>query len=297
MTAQRHVQKIIQFFSETVSGLGVESHVVQKPSLAHSSEALPTPTTHSMKNKLASYIGAAFTVALTAPTAFGALTLTNGNFETGGGATIDDVTGWLDPSNGTYWQGTWVTNITGISPNDTNVVVLGSFESGGTQGAASADARFGNHLYQAIGTKAIGDTTLEVDFQYGQPDDDPGGRQLGVTVAIYGYDGIGTFVAANDTNLYTASQTVGSGVTLLDFESFQFGTTTTADQALVAAQAALDITGAGSQMLYLSFNNYRPANTQSWSVIDNVSITAIPEPSAALLGGLGMLVMLRRRRG
>jgi uncharacterized protein (TIGR03382 family) len=30
--------------------------------------------------------------------------------------------------------------------------------------------------------------------------------------------------------------------------------------------------------------------------IDNLSITAIPEPSAALLGGLGLLALLRRRR-
>jgi hypothetical protein len=30
--------------------------------------------------------------------------------------------------------------------------------------------------------------------------------------------------------------------------------------------------------------------------IDNLSITAIPEPSAALLGGLGALALLRRRR-
>jgi len=29
---------------------------------------------------------------------------------------------------------------------------------------------------------------------------------------------------------------------------------------------------------------------------DNLSVQAIPEPSAALLGGLGLLAMLRRRR-
>jgi hypothetical protein len=30
--------------------------------------------------------------------------------------------------------------------------------------------------------------------------------------------------------------------------------------------------------------------------IDNLSITAVPEPSAALLGGLSVLALLRRRR-
>ncbi len=34
----------------------------------------------------------------------------------------------------------------------------------------------------------------------------------------------------------------------------------------------------------------------SFAIIDNVSLTAIPEPSAALLGGLGLLALLRRRR-
>jgi uncharacterized protein (TIGR03382 family) len=40
------------------------------------------------------------------------------------------------------------------------------------------------------------------------------------------------------------------------------------------------------------------ASTQISTVanIDNLTITAIPEPGAALLGGLGMLALLRRRR-
>jgi MYXO-CTERM domain-containing protein len=37
------------------------------------------------------------------------------------------------------------------------------------------------------------------------------------------------------------------------------------------------------------------SNTDSWG-IDTVSFTTVPEPGAALLGGLGMLTLLRRRR-
>ncbi|MFZ9933746.1 MAG: hypothetical protein ACO3G9_11200 [Chthoniobacterales bacterium] len=37
------------------------------------------------------------------------------------------------------------------------------------------------------------------------------------------------------------------------------------------------------------------SNNDSWGV-DTVSFTTVPEPGAALLGGLGMLLMLRRRR-
>ncbi len=31
--------------------------------------------------------------------------------------------------------------------------------------------------------------------------------------------------------------------------------------------------------------------------VDNITLTAIPEPATALLGGLGFLALLRRRRG
>ena len=37
-------------------------------------------------------------------------------------------------------------------------------------------------------------------------------------------------------------------------------------------------------------------NSQNQVSIDNFSLTAVPEPGAALLGGLGMLALLRRRR-
>ena len=37
--------------------------------------------------------------------------------------------------------------------------------------------------------------------------------------------------------------------------------------------------------------------TNAQMIVDNLKLTAIPEPSTALLGGLGMLALLRRRRG
>ena len=40
-----------------------------------------------------------------------------------------------------------------------------------------------------------------------------------------------------------------------------------------------------------------PTNaTQNWGTAFTVDFTAVPEPSAALLGGLGILALLRRRR-
>lgn len=59
--------------------------------------------------------------------------------------------------------------------------------------------------------------------------------------------------------------------------------------SMVGDTIALRISGTGSPNQ--GGNNF--ANT-GW--IDNVSVTAIPEPGAALLGGIGMLALLRRRR-
>lgn len=41
---------------------------------------------------------------------------------------------------------------------------------------------------------------------------------------------------------------------------------------------------------------YNTGGTPSYTYMDNASLSVIPEPGAALLGGLGMLALLRRRR-
>ncbi len=221
-----------------------------------------------------------------------AVAVTNGDFETGGGNNIDDVTSWFDNSNGTFWQGTWVSNNGGLTPNATNVVVLGSFESGSIQNTISADVNVGNYLYQPIGT-ADGATSLSFSFDFGAPNDDGGGRQLGVTIGIYAFDGVGAFTAADNTDVHGAA-----GVSLLDSQSFGL-LSTGVDGLISSVSGTLSLAGAGSQQLFLRFNNFRSANTESWPVIDNVSVSAIPEPSAfaALAGGLALgAVALRRRR-
>ena len=43
----------------------------------------------------------------------------------------------------------------------------------------------------------------------------------------------------------------------------------------------------------IAFSNYADGGR---GMLDNISVTTIPEPGAALLGGLGMLALLRRRR-
>lgn len=48
---------------------------------------------------------------------------------------------------------------------------------------------------------------------------------------------------------------------------------------------------------YLTFSGYNYDNSQfGIGRFDNLNVTLVPEPGAALLGGLGMLALLRRRR-
>lgn len=55
--------------------------------------------------------------------------------------------------------------------------------------------------------------------------------------------------------------------------------------SLVGDTIALRITGAGT---------INDANNTAW--LDNITVTAVPEPGAALVGGMGVIALLRRRR-
>ena len=227
---------------------------------------IPTIPIMNPKSLLACLLGITL---IGIPAAHATLTVTNGDFETGGGSNIENVTGWND-SGGAFWQGTWQTNSGAITPNGTNVVVLGSYESGAIRNTASADANVGNFLYQSVGTAEPGQTALQVNFQFGQPDDDPGGRTVGVTVGVYAYDGLGGFAEGDATDVRGAS-----GVTFLGSQSFSL-VSTDANDVISAKTANFPIPAEQiGKQLFLRFNNYRPDNTESWSVVDNVTVTGL----------------------
>ena len=58
---------------------------------------------------------------------------------------------------------------------------------------------------------------------------------------------------------------------------------------------ALDITLADGDSLFLASDGGTAAESRGF--LNMVQIVAIPEPASALLGTLGLLALLRRRRG
>ncbi len=189
------------------------------------------------------------------------LSLSNGNFQdpviTSSQA---DVKGWCDYNLGNVWDGTWQAGDGGITPNGTVVSVFSALSGG-------------SYLYQSIGTTA--ETNLTVEFDFGSPNDDPGGRALSMTVAIYAYDGVGSFVAGDNVDIGVAYLGGGSGLTLLDSVNFQ-RTSTGIDGDIGSYTNTFDISSAGSQELFLSFKN---EDTSGWPVVDNVSVLgAVPPP-------------------
>jgi hypothetical protein len=115
---------------------------------------------------------------------------------------------------------------------------------------------------------------------------------------IYGPPG-GTLPANESGILYDASQG-WSGLCLRDATTGAFvlsrqGTGThnayTSFSFTAAQLAALNQSNAYTLDLITT-----KAGSSSWISLDDVSIPGIPEPSAALLGGLGLLMLLRRRR-
>jgi hypothetical protein len=215
-------------------------------------------------------------VALLAPHADAAIAITNGDFQTSApGASQADVVGWFDdsPSPTNWWEGAWYGPT--VSPNGTSV--LGLSWMGGTE----------HWAYQSIGTNSEGWTTIPLQFDVGSFTDAGGLRNLGVIFQLYQSDG--SFTGADNTNLAGAA-----GVTLID--SFSISTGDIAAGAMVnGLTGSLSLATANpTGELFLRITNFDAGTGEPWAAVDNISI--VPEPSIALLGGLGLFGLLRRRR-
>lgn len=253
-----------------MSGFDGRFHVLLKTLPLVSSRAGFPPHPENMKKTFASVLSVAFS----ATAAHAALSITNGDFAADATQT-QNVTGWYDRgATGNWWESTWAGPT--VSPNGTSVLGL------------SYMFATSNWAYQGIGTNSDSATSITVGFDAGSFTDAAGSRDLGVTVSLYKTDG--SFVPGDDVDIAGAA-----GVTLLD--SFSWTALVAPGAMVTGITDSLDLSGASStDQLFLRFVNFAGATGEPWTAVDNITISPVPEPGAALLGGLGVFGLMRRRR-
>ncbi|HVJ47185.1 MAG TPA: DUF4394 domain-containing protein [Luteolibacter sp.] len=188
-----------------------------------------------------------------------------------------------------------------ISSNGTGTLLNNTFAPNGYSGGLAYDTFTGNLVFGSINAEhftltTAGTATANPDFVYGTGDphvaDSPSVFAIGLDPitgeAFFLDNATGTLSQSFDpglSELFTIGS-LGVGVT-------SFGALTVDEDGNLFASLSTD---ALSSSLY-SIDKTTGAATLIGGFNNGVSaLAAIPEPSAALLGGLGALALLRRRR-
>jgi len=161
--------------------------------------------------------------------------------------------------------------------------------------SSALDLSFNMTVSGALG----GDTSLWTSFTIG------GGQNPFVNDASVGFSSL--FRDSGQTQQFSNGVVIGSSATFTDGQLIRFtisdstgsGSAFTSngntDVVKMYVNGSLTNTFTGLNLdatdQFISFNA-----RDTIAHIDNLSITAVPEPSAALLGGLSVLALLRRRR-
>lgn len=226
-------------------------------------------------------------MALLAPSlAQAALIVTNGTFgTTNRNAAYVDGGGWFERTTATNWEGgSWGNPASwpATFPTGSGMALL--------MDGAVADA----YIYQSLGTIDLSfvNGTMSITSDFAEKGDD---ATVGCTFAVYA----GPFAgAAHGTDIAAGGLTQLFARTM---DAAAQGLTAASGNSSRATNVAvnstpIDLTGlpVGTE-IWLRIG--RPSSGSGDVIIDNVAVTTIPEPTAALLGGLGLLGLLRRRRG
>jgi hypothetical protein len=212
--------------------------------------------------------------------------LSNADFEAGTDGTVDyqSVTGWFDfaSANGDLQQRD---NIADPDiPEDTNgsywLNLVDNVTFVGTRG-----------VYQSFGTHDPGIDSYQVSFTIGQRSDTAGFGN--VLVSLY----YGSATGADGTPITSLpTLNLADSVTIQGIDHFATLTTKGTKDLQFSLDAAGIATGATLWIAFAAIDDNTNVSASQQSLIDDISITAIPEPRAVLLGGLGLLALLRRRR-
>ena len=215
-------------------------------------------------------------VSAAATSAQAAVTLANGSFEATGTeylagiGGLNEATGWANLSATTNYQ---AASAQAANPPNGEFTSTAGTATGSRYLRLAADAANVGVLAQNLGTMTAGETyTITADI-FGGPGE---AANYAATISLVNE------VSATPTVTY-GSQTVGDIADgAFAAGAFHFSYTATASEV-------------GNPLVLLLTAPAVALGQASRGGLDNIRLV-VPEPSAALLGGLGGLVLLRRRR-
>ena len=204
-----------------------------------------------------------------------AIVVTGGDFES------PDIVAKSQPSGIPNWFDSTVTysdwhNGEGYSSNGSQSVFLYNYNN------------IRGYMYQSLGTLDAGTTSLNWSFdQISYNLNSDSGNGTGDVRFFYGA-GVD---AGENVDIDTLGLTkIGPTINIPILPGSTLGGASGGTDTTRFGSVDVSSVIAGST-IWMDFTQ-----TDRYFIIDNVSVTAIPEPSAALLGGIGALVLLRRRR-
>jgi PEP-CTERM motif len=220
---------------------------------------------------------------LPAGSALAALAITNGTFGTTNQAALTvDGGGWFESTTSVNWvEGSWANGVT----------YPVAFPGGSGMALLMDGALANGYVYQSLGTVGSGDSLMSIFSDFAEKSDDTTvDCTFTVFAGAWGSPAHGSDVAAAGlTQLFTRTMNAAD----------QGLSAVAGDESRALAQAVGNVNLTGQTVgteLWLRIG--RPSSGAGDVLIDNVGITVtnVPEPTSALLGGLGLLALLRRRR-
>jgi trimeric autotransporter adhesin len=266
-----------------------------------------------MKRKSTSLAVMAFSV-LAAVSSQAAITYTVGTTYSQNFNTLNGVTTWTNDSTlpGWFAATTATTSITSIGSNTGSTTTAGlySFGVAGTNLVSERALGFAPSN-SFTGSAGAGIGALGLSFSHTVPspmtsftltyDGEQWRKDNTVTQSITVQYQI-TSSAINTASLVSATGWVSAG-SALTFNSPLITTGATALDGNASANRVAGLTAtvssiswSSTQNLWIRFVDLNDSGNDHFLAIDNVTFSAVPEPSTALLGGLGLLALLRRRR-
>ena len=273
-----------------------------------------------MKNDKSPLILTITAAALVTASANAAIVFTDPSFEDGGGTDSTEMAGpdygqkaqsvLSDASTGVWYTKQWNTGREGgILETTTGYKGAGAAPTGATGNQFVTSSRGGTAvrgLYQYVqdSSATTGALNFSIDYWAHELDsaDTPDGTvQFNFEVFAFNTPGEVT-VDVTDGGLGTSLDNVshsGTGGFVTTGQNYQTVSAASAATGFQTYQVTLDLGATGYDYVGVAIStigdNYDGASGETIS-FDNLSFSPVPEPSAALLGGLGLLALLRRRR-